>query len=729
VPIKLVVPFPEDRGGGSATCTTRFLEFQEERQARLWGGVEIRYQDVVLTAAEAEIDIPTKTVIATGDVVVDQGPRRLTGDQLTFDLETKTGTLQRASASLAPGYYMKGAEIAKVGEDVYTLTDGIFTSCEGDVPPWSFKLSKARVRVDGYARVKHASMRIKNVPLLYTPYLLWPVKEERTSGFLVPQPGYSQRRGPSLSLAYYQVLGRSYDTTFELDLYGEGAVALGNEFRYRPSEGTRGTVEAFVIDDPDAPPAGSLGADRDLRWKVRWDHETRDLPGGLRGVVDFEDFSDFDFFREFERDFDQTSLRFLDSRGYLSGNWGPHSLNVLVNQRETFIEGQDTVTLAKLPEVEYRLRPTKLGRSPLYLRLDSSFDYLSLDRGQGFAADYLRANLFPQLTLPIRTVPWFSLSVSAGQRVTFYGDSLLTPQELSELPPEEQDRFRDQELTRSLPTVSAEVVGPSFSRIFGGSSGTKLKHVVEPRFTYAFEDEFDDQDRVPIFDEIDGLTSNNLGRVTLVNRWLAKPAGDSGGAAREVLAFELSQAFSFNEDQPLQQGQVTEEVDGVPQTRRLTRSAGPVTSLLRYNPSDRLSLRTQVSYNTLFSEVESTQLSGTVRAGSNALDLTWFTRRSPVLGETVSNQVRVGGRVGIVPRKLALEGQINYDLERSLLQQQRYILDFTGSCYGLRFEVRDFTSGPGPDALRDTDFRFSLTLKNVGTFLDLTGGFSNRAGL
>ncbi|MFL5855417.1 MAG: hypothetical protein ACJ77L_01525, partial [Solirubrobacteraceae bacterium] len=60
------------------------------------------------------------------------------------------------------------------------------------------------------------------------------------------------------------------------------------------------------------------------------------------------------------------------------------------------------------------------------------------------------------------------------------------------------------------------------------------------------------------------------------------------------------------------------------------------------------------------------------------------------------------------------------DLEQSLLQQQRYILTWTSQCYGLRLELRDFRTGPATQRVSDKEFRFALSLKNVGTFLDLT---------
>src|SRR5687767_4696682 len=122
----------------------------------------------------------------------------MAGDTLEFDLDTKTGMLTNATAHVAPDYYFSGTELAKVGPDSYTVKNGIFTSCNQKVPDWSFRLSEARVEVEGYAHVRNASMRAKKLPIFYTPYILWPVKSDRTSGLLIPNLVYSDRRGASI---------------------------------------------------------------------------------------------------------------------------------------------------------------------------------------------------------------------------------------------------------------------------------------------------------------------------------------------------------------------------------------------------------------------------------------------------------------------------------------------------------------------------------------------------
>jgi LPS-assembly protein len=312
--ITFTLPFPEDQGGGEATGSAGALDYQREDYALLSGGVRLVYQDTELQAEEVAIDLSTKELTALGNVVIDQGPNRLTGSSATYDLDTETGVLKQASASAAQGIYFTGEQIEKVGEEEFVVEKGIFTSCTGEAPAWSFHLGHARIRLEDYAFVRNTNMRVKGVPVFYLPYMVWPTRTERASGFLVPKIGNSNDRGAHVGLAYYQLLGPSADATLFADLYSKDYLGLGTEVRYHPAEGTRGRVRGWAVDD---------ALQEDWRWKVRWDHDTRDLPWGLRGVVQFEDYSDFQFFRDFERGYDQKAKSSIYSTAFLTRNRAP----------------------------------------------------------------------------------------------------------------------------------------------------------------------------------------------------------------------------------------------------------------------------------------------------------------------------------------------------------------------------------------------------------------------
>ncbi len=690
--IRFEVPFASESGGGVARGSAGTLEYERTDLVVATGAVELLYGDLRFQGDKVTVDLKTKKVFAEGQVILDQGPRRLTGETLDFDLETKTGKVTEGKAFVDPDIYFTGAEIEKIGDDVYMVKDGMMTSCTDEVPDWSFRLGKARVNLDGFARIKSTRMRVKKLPLFYLPYLLVPANRDRQSGLLFPNIGYSSDRGYLLGLAYYQTFGDSYDATLFADLYGEDYLGAGAEFRYAPSVGTNGIFQGYAIDDP---------IEDTWRWKAILAHSSDDLPWGLRGIVQVVKFSDFNFFRDFERDFNNISIRRLDSTGFVSGNWGSHSFNLLVQESETFINSRVTVKQQQLPEVEYQLRSTQLGSLPLYLGLSSAAHFFRIDATGGEPTSYQRADVAPSLTLPLSYLPWLSVSVTGGGRSTWYSDSVGADGE-----------FTGDAVTRTFPTASAQMVGPVFSRIFEGKVGRfgKFKHIIEPRWSYSFIGESEQQSAVPLFDEIDILRSQNFFVVGLVNRLLAKPADPKSlEGAREILSLEISQAYSLDEDQPFQSSR-----DG---TRTTTDSA--IVSRLRFNPGDRIGLEARASYSTLFGGLESTSLSGGMQIGRHhGIGLTWFTRFDAEEKRTTTHQARLGVGIQLVPNRLRVDSSINYDLVEGLLQQHRHLFTYTSQCFGLLFELRE------NETLRQNvqEFRFAISLKNIGTFLDLNSG-------
>jgi LPS-assembly protein len=711
--------FPPQRGGGSATGSAVTLDYKRDDYAVLTGSVHLRYKDVEIQADRAEIDLTAQQVTAQGNVIVDQGPKRLTGTTAVFDLETKTGKFQQATAYVAPDYYFSGAEIDKTGDNTFTIIDGIFTSCAQKTPDWSFHLARAEVEVEGYAHIHRATMDVKEVPILYTPWLLWPAKRDRASGFLIPSVHYTSKRGGAINLAYFQTLGDSYDTTFHLEPYFRGAVGFGDEFRYHPTQGTAGDLVYFGVRDP-------LSANR-YRWKVDFNHDTEDLPLGMRGVVHYEDFSDLNYFRDFEHDFDRSTLRFFDRRAFVTGNWGPNLVTLLLNDRKTFLNTGTTfvtdVDQRKLPEISYRMRDTQLWRSPFYFQMLGSADYLQLNRASLYSGNYGRFDLFPQVTLPIRSFPWLSLSLTGGDRFTWYGARVETDAATG------TQSLAKQSLMRNLPLGSAEMVGPSFSRILDLKVGdyVKFRHLIEPRITYTYQGDFKNSLLIPSFDEVDAQALANSVRVALQNRLLGKPAGEDA-SARELAFFEVARNYSLDPNQPLQQSS-----DG-----KLRDTAGPIEALLRLALTQKSNFQAQAIYSTLFRHLQSTSVSGNLQFdGGNFVGLTWFvnylsnivattgnqtTVNQVTVSQVAGNQIRFNGAWAVFPNRLQLQTGIAYDVKNHLVQQQDYAINYTSQCWGARLEFYDFKTQIGP-TLDNRNIRFSLTLKNVGTLLDL----NNRA--
>lgn len=168
----------------------------------------------------------------------------------------------------------------------------------------------------------------------------------------------------------------------------------------------------------------------------------------------------------------------------------------------------------------------------------------------------------------------------------------------------------------------------------------------------------------------------NLGEFALVNRVLAKPRDPKAGGAREILSL-LAQAFSFDDTQPLQTAP-----DG---SKSSSRSA--LFATLRFYPAQSFTLQAQAQYNTLFGGLDSTSLSATLGLDRVYVGLNWFTRYQADIGETSSDEMRVSIGLEILPKRLSLESQLNYDLLSADLQQQRYTIVYNSQCWGVRIEL------------------------------------------
>lgn len=714
--------------GATAAGSAVTFDYKRDDYAVLTGNVQIHYQDIDLVGDHVEIDLTSKQVVAQGNVILDQGPKRLTGTTLNFDLDTKTGRMLEATAYVAPDYYFSGVEIDKTGDTTYEVVDGLFTSCSQKNPDWSFHLGRATVEVEGYAHMHQVTFRLKSLPLFYTPWLLYPAMKDRASGLLVPTIHSSGNRGSSLDLAYFQTLGRSFDDTIHVEPYIRGFVGIGDEFRYRPTEGSWGDLVAYAVKDPRTACAGDdptiCGK---LRWKINYNHDTEDLPFGMRMIIGYQKYSDFDYLRDFERDFDTSSLRFVDSRAFITGNWGPNLLNILVNDNEILFNNGTSlvrdVDQKKLPEIEYQVRSTKIGPTPFYFQMDDFVDYLDIIRPGSYSGDYGRLDLFPQLTLPVNTFSWLNVSLTGGYRYTFYQKSLATtftstpgtPIPGQPPPPPvvtEAQAFDNTSLHRALPYGSAEVVGPSFSKIFEKEIAdfAKFKHVIEPRITYTYYGPYSDfrQLALPQFDQIDGPLSTNNVRVALDNRLLAK-SDEENASARQILLFEVSRMYSFDPAIPFET------------SLDLTRHSlySPWDALLQANPTDKTTVKAEVQYSGLFNRIVATSFSSDLALPANQLvGLTWYTSYLGDTGATESDQIRFNTTVNIIPQRLSLQAQVGWDVFNHLLGQQYYAINWSEQCYGVRLEIRQFKALAGP-RLSDTDIRFSISLKNIGNVLDL----------
>ena len=239
------------------------------------GDVLVYGEGVQVRADRLKYDPGSDILILSGNVVMkEEGGGSFTGDALALDLADLTGGISRGEIIIVPnGFRVRGEDISRLGPEEYSIRKGVFTSCPGDCPDWSFTASRIQVRKEGYLEARHAAFRIVGIPVFYTPYLFYPVKTNRQSGLLFPEFSYSDETGFESTWPLFITMGRHADATISPRTFSRDSTGLELESRYRLDWGGGGQLQGFT-----------MSGEGTERWYVSGEHSMALTPGlWLRG--------------------------------------------------------------------------------------------------------------------------------------------------------------------------------------------------------------------------------------------------------------------------------------------------------------------------------------------------------------------------------------------------------------------------------------------------------------
>ncbi|MEP7276090.1 MAG: LptA/OstA family protein, partial [Betaproteobacteria bacterium] len=172
------------------------LEGNEEK-ITAEGSVELRSRYETVLADWLSYDTAKDEIWAKGNVVIRRGFDWITGPELRYERDTQLG------AFTAPQFYVTEAnasgsatEIRFTGPDKYEVTDARYTTCIAPNRDWY--LTSEELEVDTLRKVataRRASVYFMDVPVMYSPWLEFPLSNDRKSGFLTPTFGSTGVRG------------------------------------------------------------------------------------------------------------------------------------------------------------------------------------------------------------------------------------------------------------------------------------------------------------------------------------------------------------------------------------------------------------------------------------------------------------------------------------------------------------------------------------------------------
>src|SRR5439155_467089 len=136
--------------GGVTVVADRIEQVAPDNLVVATGNVELTRGTARLLADRVELNRATGDAVAQGRVIFYDGDDQLTGDRVEYNVNTGTGVVYRGRIRVAPFYRIGGERLERVGEKVYRVRRGIFTTCEDDgSPPWSFRFGSGTADPSG----------------------------------------------------------------------------------------------------------------------------------------------------------------------------------------------------------------------------------------------------------------------------------------------------------------------------------------------------------------------------------------------------------------------------------------------------------------------------------------------------------------------------------------------------------------------------------------------------
>lgn len=463
--------------------------------ARLQGNVVIRQGDREIRTQQADFDRDTNAVKTEGSVEYQDPVVHVTGEggdysptqgadfrSAQFDLRQRAARGSAATMRLTP-------------QGVIDLKGVKFTTCPKTDEAWS--LHADSVTLDTRSRIgeaRDARVDFEGVPIMYLPWLSFPLGNERKSGFLFPTIGTSSRSGAELAVPYYWNIAPNADLTFEPMVYSRRGADLGGELRFLESNDHGELTWNYLPHDDVA---------RASRNRVKLTN-TMDLPDAFRFSVDAENVSDTTYFEDFAQGPEGTSTAFIQQQAavtYRDEHW---NLDAQMQHYQTI----DTTLInpalggspldkpyARLPRIavsaDYGLGPAGIFRYGFASELVNFNRSINFERaiscqpvvaGVNPCVTGWRMDLMPQASLDLESPGWF-VRPGIAWRATQY--------ELDNTDPGE-----DRSPVRTLPIASFDT-GLLFERQAGSHDQRRV--TLEPRLLYLYVP-YRNQDQLPLFD-------------------------------------------------------------------------------------------------------------------------------------------------------------------------------------------------------------------------------------
>lgn len=624
----------------------------------------------------------------------------LTTDQIL--VEAERGTLQTDSGAFRfdEAHYHErsiGAQgaarrITRDEDRVTRLEDATFSTCPRQQQDWY--LSAGSVALDPDTRqgtARNVSLRFYGVPLFYSPWLRFPLGDERMSGFLAPRVGQSTSSGLEVATPWYWNAAPNFDATLTPVYLQRRGGQLRSQWRWLNRQGFWQLDNEFLPDDR------RFGDDRML---TQLQHDGR-LGRNWRTELDISSASDPTYFDDLGDDLDLTSRTHLLRRADLHWRSGATRFRARAQTYQTLDETipGSSRPYEQVPQLRLDTRDHAAG--PLALDLDS--EAVQWERVDSTTGTRLRAT--PAVRAPIERPGWFLRPRLALDHTSYRLDRAAA------------DPGRES-ISRTLPITSLDT-GLRFERPAG-----RFRQTLEPRAFYVHIPS-ENQDDIPLFDT--GRYDFSFSQLFRERRFAG---GDRIGDANRLALALTSRLLDRRDGREVLRGSIGGIRHFADREVQLTarepeeRATSDLIAEVAFSPTRAWRAAATVQWDPELEETRRTATRLAYRGPRGGIgNLGWRSRRAET-GDIEQNQIDASFAWPLNPR-WSLLGRVNHSLEAERNLEALGGVEYRSCCWSIRGVAREYVTDRGEETA--TAVYIELVLRGLGGVGDDAGGIFERA--
>lgn len=441
------------------------------------GNAEARKPNLMIQADEIRYLVPDERCIAQGNVVIKRGTEVITGPQAEYNLKDHSGLMESPQLTMPKGPDRARPSRASAALGVFLdelhshLNQVHYSTCSADQEDWY--LTSNEMDLNSATQIgdaSSASIVFKGVPLVYSPFITFPMNDHRKSGFLAPDFGASNN-GFETTIPYYFNIAPNMDDTLIPRYMSNRGLMLANEFRYLEPNFSGKFVAEHLDHDR------LTGTNRHFASL----QQVTNLGNGFGLTINAQEASDNDYFRDLGStaipNVNAAANPYLPRDFLLTKQWDLWSLNLHTLSFQTLNDPKAPIG------DQYRMRPQFVANySRDLMGMDFDFNNEYTDFRHPTSQNGQRYVSVPSLRLPVN-LGWGFVAPKVSLHYTNYNLEPL-------------GTTAGSNLSRTLPISSIDS-GLFFDRdlIWDDKAMTQT---LEPRLFYVYIP-FKDQTKLPLF--------------------------------------------------------------------------------------------------------------------------------------------------------------------------------------------------------------------------------------